>query len=686
MPPPPPPAPSGDSDAAAAEARQRVFRRLAKWAAEEGGGYVHPDLRLVAVGSAGRSDHEAEQDEEDGAYDREVAAARDIPEGTLLIRIPSSLALGYRPASREPGVAGGGFCGGASNGPGSPWLRCLAALYRAQDGAAAGEDLPSSWKPYLDSLPASCSDTLMDWTDEELGWLEGTGLHASLLPEETKDEGDERGEKGRGRLGHRRLADGLRDRYVERVRPRLLELGLVERLDPAEELASKELERFADACRAISTRCFHADAGAGDPTESAAGTTAAAAALRPGSGGPYFLPVIDLLNHHSGGGGGGGGNDAPAARAATRLTVARSRGGNGDGALWFEMRAERDIAAGEPVRHSYGDALTSSQCLHTFGFVPETASEARASAPRGAAGDGDGANVSPCVLTKDLVLECCRRAIQRELEDPAAARLVRENQPALAGGPTSAGADDDDASADETWELRDDPDRDYSSFPSHFLVTPAHPLPDDLATLLCLPFLPGCAYRELAGDVPSSPSPPLLDRTVLDDAFLGQLAARAVLDVVRRKSGEYPPLRLDGELVEVDDRALLNELLRPGGGGEGKSSPSSARAVHRSSAACAVRGRRRRRLVYSLTIRLEERSCLDALRREAIRVLVRATGGDSDDDGLDEPATVRSDARRPTSPASGGGSKRGAHCEDPRESHHPRTKRPKDWEAQEAPS
>jgi hypothetical protein len=569
----------------------------------------------------------------------------------------------------------------------------------------------SSWKPYLDSLPVQY-DTLMGWTNDEIAWLVGTGLHGILFG------GRESVGREIGSTDSLLVAD-LRDRYLQRVRPRLVELGLIQDSGNNNHPPEEEFERFIWACQAISTRCFHVDDANETTVHSARGSRLEGV---DGGGGPYFIPVVDLLNHCS----------DPQAKVTTLTvtTTLRADGKNGKGDsdsdsegvknhqsnehhVWFEMRAERDVREGEPVTHSYGNRLTSSQCLQTFGFVPISAvlragawrtksknDHDRASCGSQCLDDDDNDDTSPCVLTKDLVLECCRYIIQREIQTLAITRSVRKNQQAQANVPscseeTIAGRkddnNDDEFIMDETWELRFDPDRDYSSFPDHFLINPSEPLPDDLVTLLSLPFLPNDAYRELvasgSGDKNDPPkhaaaatgsanetAPVLLDRNILDDAFLGQLVGRTVLEVAQRKASEYPRIRLRG--IDMDDRDLLNELLQLGGKDKSSSPLSAADA---SSKEPAIHGRKKRRLLASLTIRLEEKLCLDALRREAIRVLFEVSGVGDD---LEDSVGAQANTKMPTI-LSLGDEKRAAQDYDSRELYEPRNKRPRGSEKQE---
>ena len=83
--------------------------------------------------------------------------------------------------------------------------------------------------------------------------------------------------------------------------------------------------------------------------------------------GPYMLPLVDLVNHTS----------DPSQLTTVLAKVGgegRAIGGGDDDAACccFEMRAARDLQAGEEVLHSYG-AHDAADLVRTYGFCDDTA-------------------------------------------------------------------------------------------------------------------------------------------------------------------------------------------------------------------------------------------------------------------------------------------------------------------------
>ena len=108
--------------------------------------------------------------------------------------------------------------------------------------------------------------------------------------------------------------------------------------------STDEERRFRQACMCISTRGFHLSSNNEDTSSWS---------------GPFLLPLIDLLNHNP-------------AQSCTTL----QRDDTND----FIMIAERELARGDEVFHSYGKDLSSAQVLQTFGFVPRESTRLMAAA------------------------------------------------------------------------------------------------------------------------------------------------------------------------------------------------------------------------------------------------------------------------------------------------------------------
>ena len=243
----------------------------------------------------------------------------------------------------------------------------------------------------------------------------------------------------------------------------------------------------------------------------------------------------------------------------------------------FLMKAERDIEAEEEVCHSYDMKLTSTQVLQTFGFVPESSIDAAERSVR--VGD----HITPAVLSKLEVVTACQGVIESSF--PAEVRSYMESSQTHRN--------------EESWDLEVDVSaRDLSFLPDDFIVSCSYPLSAELITLCCTLFLPLDIYSEFMASGAA-----LLERNMLDDYFLGKLVCKAIYDAVVAKVLTYSPIKILGLGVPLhrcnDDTALLR-LIRH--------KPDLQRAV------------------FGLTVRLEEKFCLLALRSD-ITYVSKCLGG-----------------------------------------------------------
>jgi hypothetical protein len=163
---------------------------------------------------------------------------------------------------------------------------------------------------------------------------------------------------------------------------------------------------------------------------------------------------------------------------------------------------------------------------------------------------------------------------------------------------------------DDTWTVSVDRSRTASFISDELVIDSSHDdiLTDELVTLACLPFLPICAYKEAGRN--------FLDASILDDYFLGKLVCTSLLKAIQSKLETYQPIRriMISNMDEnngsnygaggpvVDDREFLRQVVQ-----EERSIPDIST----------------RRLIYALVVRLEEKSCLEALRRKVIGILAR---------------------------------------------------------------
>jgi hypothetical protein len=228
----------------------------------------------------------------------------------------------------------------------------------------------------------------------------------------------------------------------------------------------------------------------------------------------------------------------------------------------FSMQTERSITAGEEVLHSYGDSLTACQCFQTFGFVPEAAMsnvlQCHPSDP-----------ITPALLTKVSVLEACWQVIESDLPGRLGQIMQERNM------------------EDEVWTVSVDRRRTADFISDDILIVYEQPLSNEVVTTACLPFLPICAYREA--------SQGLLGREILED----------FLRAIKAKLDTYTPVHWHGARVD-DDAVLLRDLLA--------SADGSDATTHQ-------QGEQKRRLMYGLTLRLEEKACLWALQEEVRQTL-----------------------------------------------------------------
>lgn len=535
------------------------------------GGEIHPNLALDVVNDTSRG----------------IKASQAIEKGELLIRLPGNLALDGSSLPLTFIVESAAASSGDNNKSSdtkqiaesrtaSPWLRCLTSLliqcskHRGdKTNNVLKEQSEIDFGPYLDSLPDSY-DTLLDassWPDEDVSTLLGGTALGMMVQEERRNH-------------------TLKERCNLSVKPYLKHVGLWAEDCDDEAKKSSQFHEFQQACACVSTRGFHlqqADGETSATTESARG---------PADGnysGPYLLPYIDLLNHST-------------EKKCTTLQRDTSDG-------TFTMIAERPINAGEDICHAYGTGLTSAQLLQTFGFV-ETGASKRAAGNEWGSDDEDGSDVSnkvrygttPVTISAQAVLRACHSVIDSSFPEELSQTMEENDIP------------------DETWGLPTK-ERDILShglISDDIIVTAGEPLPDELVTLCCLPFLPDEVYAEWSSDSC------LWSAEILEDYFLGKLALRALMKVLGTKMEQYSAL---------DSSACgLNILAGDEHKGDGHDDPDVLllRRALKASNEDIVDENKRRRAIYALTIRLEEKHCLRLLQKEMINLL-RSLDDDEED-------------------------------------------------------
>ena len=367
-----------------------------------------------------------------------------------------------------------------------------------------------------------------------------------------------------------RKADMMNQRYKLSIVTYLQHVGLVAANDSRN--SDNDYEDFKKACACVSTRGFNLQKG----DQQKAGDTEATNDYS----GPYLLPYIDLLNH------------------CTEKKCTTLQRDTTDGA--FVMIAERKISAGEEIFHTYGTGLTAAQILQTFGFVEIGA--ARRAANSQWNDDQYTYGISPATLSAEAIHNACRSVIDSSFPSDLK-RSMQQNE-----------------FEDETWDVSAGKDRDVLShglISNDILVAADNlaVLSDELVTLCCLPFLPDEVFSEW------SEEPCLWGSEVLEDFFLGKLALRALMKAIGTKLEEYAAIDASGCGLSKDDiekgqcgedRALLQKLL---------DEPTDP-----------VGSAMRSKAMSALTIRLEEKHCLDLLKKEVIDTLKSLDEGDFDKD------------------------------------------------------
>ena len=481
------------------------------------GGYVHPSLALRGNGPS-----------------RGIKATAPIAKGELLIRIGSRHVLSGATETTDDDET---TTKTAATTTASPWLKCVGAFLNSKrkqqkagtDGKSAGHG------PYLNSLPSMNDyETLHKWStqDEVEPFLKGTTL-GNLV-------------------GLDRTTKGIQTRYRDSVEPYLHRIGAIDGKrtesdketsddnDEVTETNNAEYQSFLEASMCISTRGFHL-LPATDPKEietaaGTMGTTNNKNKTNISYDGPFLLPVIDLLNHDP-------------QNSCTTLRRHQGTGSNGDGGSGdscFVMVAEREIAKGEEIFHSYGSDMTSAQLLQTFGFVSRKHSSDAVAA---AASDPPKVSQSATPVglwAKDHLIAAARSLKASTFPDTVMDRIrTKKGQSAVRDDEEENDEEDED---DYFWEVCDIPDRPNMAFDDEFLVSASQNrdtdggflLTEDTVTLMAAQFLPGDAFDEIFPSGDDASNTIRLDRSILiDDYYLGMLVCKSLLVALFLKARDY---------------------------------------------------------------------------------------------------------------------------------------------------
>ena len=546
-----------------------MWHNLIRWV-EQNGGFVHHNLEVRTVDLCNNA-----------APHRGLFLSNytvPIRPGEILIRLPRSTAT-ISGQDLPPTYVDSE--GNADSLPitVSSWLRCIAALMIALEscnGKKMDHDIEPNIdckreqrdvSPYIFSLPTSY-ETMWHWTAQEVEeYLVGTkpsgveGVHTDTQ-------------------SNAWMIDPLviRRQYDNFVRPYLQHCGAITTTVSGNDVECC-FDRFKLACQILSTRGFFMN-------HSSAQRSSMEIFHENGRtneyNGPYLLPVIDLINHA----------DLGSVGVNATLELLHQQDA-------FVIRAIGDITPDTEILHSYGDHLSSYQFLLSFGFVPLNRIQ-RAITLK----DSVESFVGSVVITKQRVWESCWDVIESGLPQKLATIIEQSSL------------------EDETWSVVVDRSRTSNAIPNDIVIALSSDgnngstnvyadilLSDELVTAACIPFLPSCAFAEIG-------SGGLLDRTILQDYFLGQLVGAALVRTIQDRIATYTLVPVatvqrllptfgspKGDEKSVDDVSLLSAIVRMLNG----QSAGGATAYACNPAIC--------RLAYGLTIRIEEKTTLEALMK-----------------------------------------------------------------------
>ncbi|GIL89513.1 hypothetical protein Vretimale_1923 [Volvox reticuliferus] len=484
------------------------------------GGQVHPKLDLFYTLPSG---------------DRGVVARSDIPEGQLLLLLPIDCAI-YIPTKEEfqrhPDAFPNAVQYLREAHPGlSPFLATTLVLMSEMTRGST-----SPWASYIATLPPSCPDCLLNWTDEEKRELAGTSLE----------------QPG---------PDPASDVYLRLVAPILaLRKDLWPGLVVAETVEADRgsdpgLTAFLRAAGLVQSRAFHLEA------ENWVSGAKEISRLEDGGTQVFLLPGIDMINH----------SHNPARRNAhlERLNLAQAAAAKLlDGTAlaeaqspptgveaFFVMRTDKPIKAGEEVLHTYGN-LSDAQLLQTYGFLDseddfrlQTASGAAAAAssegpsPKKRAKAGDGGDIgggdayrnpyNAALVPWTTVDEVCRDLLLSMDQNPSAS-LQRAKRKFLA----SAGVLQSVAP-----EL------------TQFVLLAREPLPDELMTAVQVLLMTGEEFQELQREFGGPTKLPAGSKKVGKGSQDGGTTSKAapLVAATGAEEASIPKLSLGTTLLEEDD-------------------------------------------------------------------------------------------------------------------------------------
>ena len=615
------------------------WNNLVRWLQEvDGSCIIHKSLTVRSTTTTSR--------------DRGLFASDTIHGGDTLIRIPLTASINGKlmPCTYEYTTKGEAGTSSASVRNASPWLRCLAALIKELRLRGDGQHPQSSH--YLDSLPQDY-ETLWKWSNREIEeYLAGTrppdyNDAAHHDPSTTVKAATTAAASNPWTI----LTDpnAIRQQYELMVRPYLVHCGILDATatiisssdaneKPDESREEQEYKLFQRACQIMSTRSFCnmsvSDSDESQRDESQHNDTNNSNADITKYDGPYLLPIIDLINHV----------DTCTGLTNTKLEFT-AQPNSAVSSYYFIMRALCTITPDTEILHSYGDELSNYQFLSSFGFIPinrmtwaqhhhdqqpmQTVVTNERTTPTSLTTTTPQYTKS-VVVTKQEIWEACWDIIESGFPERLAASMIESTA----------------FDPDETWTVTTDKNRTGDCVPDSIVIIQPLPLQadqqststcsghiennestidrnsilcDELVTAACIPFLPKCAYAEIT-------SRTLLDASLLQDYYLGQLVGTALLQMIQRRLLLYRPIPASTiqRLRQSDDLMNDKEILH-----------SFLRCMEATNDSCDICGNRtndvlpggadlnvnQRRLAYGLTIRLEEKEILNSLANTILLLL-----------------------------------------------------------------
>lgn len=265
---------------------------------------MHPSLHLCHPTESGRG----------------VVALKSIKQGDTLLAIPASLSLSSSSNSSSSACLQY-LTENHSNL--SPFLTSTLILMHLLGEEEANAKKEFHWRPYLASLPPTCTNSLLHWTADEKEWLKGTSIDLSEQHDEV---------------------------FTRDVLPILSSCP-----QPFWPASFKTRESFMSAASLVQSRAFS--------MKKINFITGQEVISNEGSGQEplFMIPAVDMVNHST---------HHEKRNTSLQRMPWRINDATHNGVDCFVMQADTDIASGDEVLHTYGD-LSDAQLLNLYGFIDQ---------------------------------------------------------------------------------------------------------------------------------------------------------------------------------------------------------------------------------------------------------------------------------------------------------------------------